>query len=97
MIDFTTCTSAGGVEQMPSLQQGYAFPGIFPAHYPGMVPGDGMGKDVVISLPEMHAVSNNYPTVVPTNTQGQDDMAQQNLVMMQYLASAMQQPDNKNA
>jgi hypothetical protein len=45
----------------------------------------------------MHAVSNNYPTVVPTNTQGQDDMAQQNLVMMQYLASAMQQPDNKNA
>lgn len=94
-IDFTTYTSAPDeVEPIPSFSGGYVVPGVFPGH-PGMVPGNVLGKDVVISMPEMqgkhqelHPFLNNHPTRVPTDISAQPDMAQHNLAMMQYLASA---------
>lgn len=109
-IDFTTYTSAPDeVEPIPSFSGGYVVPGLFPGH-PGMVPGNGLGKDVVISLPEMQGkpqelhpfLNNNHPIGVPTDVRTQPDMAQHNLAMMQYLASASAMhmrgnPQNDNA
>lgn len=88
-IDFTTYTCGGGTEQALPLHPAYMF-----SHPSGIVPGDGMGKDVIISLPEMRAVKNDSPISSPVDTHTQPDMAQQNYAMMQYLASAMHVPDN---
>lgn len=95
-IDFATYTSArDDIEPIPSFSGGYVAPGVFPGH-PGMVPGNVLGKDVVISLPEMQGkpqelhpfLNNNHPIGIPTDMSAQPDMAQHNLAMMQYLASA---------